>query len=71
MLFRADGWIEPKLGMNRSMSEKIGTVHVQTTQKLRKTARSSLKTGTDTNTYAMKEEDIVDECEPASVLALS
>lgn len=63
--------MEPELGLTRSESETKGTMCVETMLKNRKTVRYTLYTGAEEVAHDLKEEDIVDRCEPEVCLTLS
>lgn len=71
LLFSAGEQSETKLRMNRSRSKKKTTMQVVTTLKKTKTGRSPLVTGATAGTQEIKEEDIVNNSEPASLSTLT
>lgn len=71
LLFYAAVRAEPKLGMERSSSEKESTIYLQTTLKDRRTIKLSLGIKDVAGSHDTTEKSIEDEIEPAASLTLS
>lgn len=71
LFFSAAGLSEPKLGMKRSRSEKNGVTYLQTEKKKRKITMSLIEAGAVAGDHGTREEDIVDENEPATYVKLN